>query len=72
VQSGQDVLKALAFGARCCLLGKAYLYGLAAAGGPGVRKVIELISRELSVSMALTGSTSVQRVDRSVLYREDQ
>jgi L-lactate dehydrogenase (FMN-dependent) and related alpha-hydroxy acid dehydrogenases len=72
VQSGQDVLKALALGARCCLLGKAYLYGLAAAGEPGVRKVIELISRELSVSMALTGSASVQRVDRSVLYREDQ
>jgi L-lactate dehydrogenase (cytochrome) len=67
VQSGQDVLKALALGARACLIGKAFLYALAAGGQAGVRQAIVLIGRELSVSMALTGVGDVTKVDSSVL-----
>jgi L-lactate dehydrogenase (cytochrome) len=67
VQSGQDVLKALALGARGCLIGKAFLYALAAGGQAGVARAIEIIAGELSVSMALTGVTDVGQVDRRVL-----
>ena len=67
VQSGQDVLKALALGARGCLIGKAFLYALAAGGEAGVREALEIIRRELSVSMALTGVNDVAQVDRRVL-----
>ncbi len=67
VQCGQDVLKALARGARACLIGKAFLYAVAAGGEAGVRCALELLRRELEVSMALTGVTDVQRVDRTIL-----
>jgi L-lactate dehydrogenase (cytochrome) len=67
VQSGQDILKALAYGAKGCLMGKAFLYGLAAGGEAGVTKAIEIIAKELDVSMALTGTRDVRAVDRSVL-----
>jgi L-lactate dehydrogenase (cytochrome) len=67
VQCGQDVLKALARGARACMIGKAFLYALAAGGEAGVRCALELLRRELEVSMALTGVTDVQRVDRTIL-----
>ena len=67
VQSGQDVLKALALGARACLIGKSFLYSLAAMGREGVALALEIIRKELEVSMALSGRVDVQRVDRSVL-----
>jgi L-lactate dehydrogenase (cytochrome) len=67
VQSGQDVLKALALGARGCLIGKAFLYALAAGGQAGVARAVEIIRDELSVSMALTGVTDVAAVSRRVL-----
>ncbi len=67
VQSGQDILKALALGAKGCLMGKAFLYSLAAGGEAGVKQAIEIIRKELDVSMALTGTTDVRKVDRSVL-----
>jgi len=67
VQSGQDVLKALALGARACLIGKAFLYALAARGEAGVGEALTIIRRELSVSMALTGVSDVAQVDRRVL-----
>lgn len=67
VQSGQDILKALALGARGCLMGKAFLYGLAAGGQAGVAKAIEIMAKELDVSMALTGTKDVKTVDRGVL-----
>ncbi|MBB6094542.1 L-lactate dehydrogenase (cytochrome) [Povalibacter uvarum] len=67
VQSGQDVLKALARGARGCLIGKAFLYALAANGEAGVTSALEIISRELQVSMALTGSNDVRRIPANVL-----
>jgi len=61
------VLKALALGARGCLIGKAFLYALAAGGQAGVARAIEIIRDELSISMALTGVTDVAAVDRRVL-----
>ena len=67
VQCGQDVLKALARGARACLIGKAFLYALAAGGEAGVRCALELLRRELEVSMALAGVTDVRRIDRNIL-----
>ncbi|MBS7703936.1 alpha-hydroxy acid oxidase [Chelatococcus asaccharovorans] len=67
VQSGQDVLKALALGARACLIGKSFLYGLGAMGEEGVAKTIDIIRRELDVSMALTGLTDVKTVGRNAL-----
>jgi L-lactate dehydrogenase (cytochrome) len=67
VTSGQDVLKALALGARACLIGKAYLYGLAADGERGVSQALDIIRRELEVSLALTGHSDAQAVDRACL-----
>lgn len=67
VQSGQDVLKALALGARACLIGKAFLYSLAAMGEAGVTLALQTIRNELQVSLALTGSNDVRCVDASVL-----
>jgi L-lactate dehydrogenase (cytochrome) len=62
VRSGQDVLKALAMGAKSCMIGKAWLYGLAAGGQAGVTQALEIIRRELDVSMALTGSRDIAEV----------
>jgi L-lactate dehydrogenase (cytochrome) len=67
VMTGQDVLKALAYGARGALIGKAFLYGLAAQGEAGVLKTVEIIRNELQVSMGLTGQSDVAQVGRSVL-----
>jgi L-lactate dehydrogenase (cytochrome) len=67
IQAGQDVLKALALGARGCLIGKAFLYGLAALGEAGVTAALELIRSELRVSLALVGKSNVAQVDRAVL-----
>jgi L-lactate dehydrogenase (cytochrome) len=67
IRSGQDVLRALALGARSCMLGRAYLYGLGAAGQAGVAKAIDIIRRELDVSMALTGTRRVSEIGLQVL-----
>ncbi|HET7812120.1 MAG TPA: alpha-hydroxy acid oxidase [Steroidobacteraceae bacterium] len=67
IGSGQDVLKALASGARACLVGRSYLYGLAARGGAGVRLALDIIRREFEISMALTGVTSARTLDRRIL-----
>lgn len=67
VQSGQDILKARALGARGCMMGKAFLWSLAAGGQAGVAKAIEIMRKELDVSMALTGTKDIEQVDKSVL-----
>jgi L-lactate dehydrogenase (cytochrome) len=67
VRCGQDVLKALALGARACLIGKSFLYALAAMGEPGVRKALDILRSELDVSMALAGCTDVQKVSSDIL-----
>jgi L-lactate dehydrogenase (cytochrome) len=67
VQTGQDVVKALALGARCCLIGKSFMYGLGAMGEEGVRKAIGFIRKEMDVTMILTGVSDVRQVNESVL-----
>jgi L-lactate dehydrogenase (cytochrome) len=69
VRSGQDVLRALALGAKSCLIGRAYIYGLGAGGEAGVAKAIDIIRKELDVSMALTGTTSVKEIDRRLVFQ---
>ncbi|MBB3930432.1 L-lactate dehydrogenase (cytochrome) [Kaistia hirudinis] len=69
VRSGQDVLRALALGAKSCLIGRAFLYGLGAAGEAGVSKAIEIIGKEFDVSMALTGRRNVGEIDETVIDR---
>ncbi|MET3650709.1 alpha-hydroxy acid oxidase [Dyella japonica] len=70
ITSGQDLIKALALGARAGLIGKAFLYGLGANGQAGVTQAIELIRRELSVTMALTGQRDATRISRDILWRK--
>ena len=67
IRSGQDVLKARALGARGCYIGRAFLYGLGAMGGPGVTKVLEMLHKELELTMAFCGRTDVEKVDKSIL-----
>ncbi len=69
VTSGQDVLKAVALGARGCLVGKAFLWSLAAGGRAGVAQMLDIIRRELDVSMALTGSSDIHKVGPHSLTR---
>jgi L-lactate dehydrogenase (cytochrome) len=69
VRSGQDVLRALALGARACMIGRAFLYGLGAGGEAGVAKTIDIIAKELSVSMALTGRRTIAEIDETVIDR---
>jgi L-lactate dehydrogenase (cytochrome) len=67
IRSGQDVLKALGRGAHGCLIGRAYLYGLAAGGEAGVRQALEVIRAELEVAMTLTGTRDVRSLSSEVL-----
>jgi L-lactate dehydrogenase (cytochrome) len=67
IRSGQDVLKALALGAKGTYIGRSMLYGLGAMGEHGVDKVLEIIHNELALSMAFCGRTQVQDVDSSIL-----
>jgi len=67
ITSGQSVLKALASGARACFIGKSFLYGLAADGEAGVTTALNLLRRELEVSMALTGTTDVRNANARTL-----
>ena len=71
IRSGQDVFRALALGARTCLLGRAYLYGVCAAGEQGVSKAIEIIAKELDVTMALAGVRRIADIDKSSLVEVD-
>ena len=69
VRTGADILRALALGARACLIGRAYAYGLGAGGEAGVARAIEILKDELSVSMALTGISRVSDIGREVIVR---
>jgi L-lactate dehydrogenase (cytochrome) len=71
VRSGQDTLRALALGARGVLIGRAFLYALAAYGEAGVLRCLELMANELDVTMAFCGRTRVQDVDRRVLVNPE-
>src|SRR5271156_5268249 len=67
IRSGQDVMRALALGAKSCMIGRAYIHGLGAFGGPGVAKAIDLIAKELSVTMGLCGVSSIAQIDDHVV-----
>lgn len=68
IRSGQDVLKALALGAKGTYIGRAFTYGLGAAGQAGVTKALEIIHKELDVTMALCGETDVKNLGEHNLY----
>jgi L-lactate dehydrogenase (cytochrome) len=67
IRSGQDVMRALALGAKSCMIGRAYAYGLGAGGQAGVAKAIELISKELLTTMGLCGVNTIAEIDDRVL-----
>ena len=67
IRSGQDVLKAWALGAKGTLIGRSFVYGLAAMGEAGVTKALQIIHRELDLTMAFCGHTDIRNVDRGIL-----
>jgi len=67
IRTGSDMLRALALGAHACLIGRAYIYGLGAGGKAGVAKAIDILKKELSVAMALTGTTRVSDIGPQVI-----
>jgi L-lactate dehydrogenase (cytochrome) len=69
VRSGQDVMRALALGAKACMIGRAYIYGLGARGEEGVGEAIGFIRRELETTMALTGVNKISEIGPQVIAR---
>ena len=67
IRSGQDVMRALALGAKSCMIGRAYAHGLSAGGQAGVAKAIDIIRNELLTTMGLCGVNTVAEIDRKVL-----
>jgi isopentenyl diphosphate isomerase/L-lactate dehydrogenase-like FMN-dependent dehydrogenase len=67
IRRGTDVIKALALGARAVLIGRPYLYGLTAFGGPGVERVLQILRSELVNNMGLSGVGSLKEIDRSLV-----
>jgi len=67
IRSGQDLARALALGARSCMSGRAYIYGLGAGGQAGVARAIEIMRNELDVTMALMGVRRIADIDRHVI-----
>jgi L-lactate dehydrogenase (cytochrome) len=70
VRRGSDVIKAIASGATACMVGRAWLYGLAAGGESGVERALNILRDEIDVSLALLGCSDLSQVDRSVLVME--
>jgi 4-hydroxymandelate oxidase len=71
IRRGADVLKAIALGARAVLIGRPYLWGLAANGEQGVRHVLDILRGELELAMALAGRPSIASIDRGVIAPGD-
>jgi L-lactate dehydrogenase (cytochrome) len=67
IRSGQDVMRALALGAKSCMIGRAFAHGLGAGGEAGVAKAIDIIRNELSVTMGLCGVNTIAEIDERVL-----
>ena len=67
IRSGLDVVRMLALGAKGVLLGRAYIYALAARGEAGVTQLLNIIEKEMRVAMALTGVRDIAAIDRSIL-----
>jgi L-lactate dehydrogenase (cytochrome) len=69
IRSGQHVLKAMALGAKGTYIGRAFVYGLGAMGEEGVTRALQIIQKELDLSMAFCGKTDIHDVDRSILMK---
>ncbi|MBN8965145.1 MAG: alpha-hydroxy-acid oxidizing protein, partial [Rhizobiales bacterium] len=67
IRTGADIVRALALGARSCIVGRSYIYGLGAGGEAGVARAIEILGKELDVTMALCGVKNIAGIDRSIL-----
>ena len=67
IRTGADIMRALALGARACMIGRAYIYGLGAGGEAGVAKAIDILVKELSVAMALTGTNRIADIGPQVI-----
>ena len=67
IRSGQDVMRALALGAKSCMIGRAFVYGLGAGGQPGVAKALDVLAKELSTTMGLCGVNTIAEIDDHVL-----
>ena len=68
IRSGQDIVKALSLGAKATFFGRPYLYGLGAYGKNGIRKVLEILKKELDITMALCGVTNSNNLNKENLY----
>jgi len=68
VRRGSDVVKAMALGASACIVGRAGLYGLASGGQAGVEHAIDILKREIDITLALLGVPDIRNVDRSALF----
>ena len=67
IRTGMDVMRALALGAKSCMIGRAYAYGLGAAGQEGVAKALDILGKELTVTMGLCGVNKISEIDDHVL-----
>jgi L-lactate dehydrogenase (cytochrome) len=72
IRTGADIMRALALGAHACIVGRSYIYGLGAGGQAGVTRAIEILGRELDVTMALCGVKALKDIDRRVLADYDE
>ena len=67
IRTGQDILRLIALGAKGTLIGRAFLYGLGAEGEKGVTRILEILQKELDLTMALCGATDLSQVNRNIL-----
>ena len=67
IRTGQDILRLIALGAKGTLIGRAFLYGLGAEGEKGVTRILEILQKELDLTMALCGATDLSQVDKNIL-----
>jgi len=71
IRSGQDVFRAIAMGAKSTFIGRSYIYGLGAMGKAGVTKSLEILHKELDITMGLCGETDIANVGRHNLALKD-
>jgi len=72
ITRGTDVVKAIILGADCVVVGRLYVYGLAAAGGPGVVRLFEILEDEIRICLSLLGVTNYGELDKSYIRAAPQ
>jgi L-lactate dehydrogenase (cytochrome) len=70
IRTGQDVVRALALGAKSCMIGRAYIYGLGAGGQAGVAKALDILAKEMETTMGLCGVNTIAEIDRHILRND--